>query len=1778
MPAKSPPTIAPTSGNYVKPRKPKFHTLYKAIGGGWARGQIEPLESRIFLSSAALLKPSSILPNVVAGDDSSGSLVVTAQPPATIIAGQPFGLTVTDENNDGSINTGFTGDVTISDSYGQHVYGTTTMPAVRGVAAFSGLSEDSAINGDELEASAAGLPVAYSSSFNITGASATHLVASTPSNVLANGNFSLTIVAEDQFGNIDRSFNGNITLALSANPGGASLGGTLWMPAANGAADFTDLTLNKSANGYALRATAAGLPAVTTSAFAVTDQLVVTTQPPANIVAGAPFSVVVTAEDGLGNVASSFTGSVTVANVAGNTLAGALTVNAVNGVATFTSLAEDQAASYPYLTVSAPGLPTTDTNPINVTAATATHLIVSAPSSTLVNGSFTVTADAVDQFGNIDPTFTGNVTIALSANPGNATLGGTLTIPAVAGVASFTGLTINQLGTGYTLAVSANSLRSATTAAFDMTDQLVVTTQPPASIAAGTPFGVVVSIEGGDGKVDSSFEGGVSVKDIYAYQVYGTTTVTAVNGVATFSGLTENIAINGEELQASSTGLAPVLTGAFAITGAAATHLSLSAPGFVVANGAFNLTVDALDQFGNLDPTFSGNVTLTLATNPANATLGGTLTVAAVNGVATFTGLTINKLGSGYTLQAAATGLNTGATLQFDVADQLVVTTQPPANVDVGAPFEVDVAVEDGDGVVNTSFDGSVTVQDYYGHQIYGKTTVMAVNGMASFPGLSEHVAMSGDLLEFTSNGLPNGYSNSFNDVREPATQLLIATPSSVVVNGTFGLTVDATDQYGNIDPTFNGMITLALSANPGSATLGGTLQAQAVNGVAMFSDLTINAAAGGYTLQASATGLGSVATAPFSVTYQLSVITQPPSDFAAETPFGLAVAVEDGDGAVDTSFSGTIALSDFYGHKLYGTLTALAVHGVATFSQLTEGAAINGDELEASSPGLQSTFTNPFTVTALTATQLATTAPSSVFTNRPFNLTVDAVDQNGVVDSTFNGNVTLALSANPQDATLGGTLTVQAFNGVAMFTGLTINKVGGGYTLQATTPGLTSAATTAFNVADTLVVTSQPPSTVAPEARFGLIVTAEDGLGNVDPSFTGTVTVADGVGNTLAGTISVTAVKGVATFTGLTINTVGSGYALQATSAGSASATTSAFNVADLLVVTSQPPSTVAAGASFGLIVKAENGLGTIDASFDGMVTIADAAGNTLTGTLSVPAAAGVATFTGLSESTVLSGDSLEVSSSGLTSGYSNAFTVTPPIHLIPPVGVIFAQAPTGGTAGSAINPAIVVDVVDSNNDVVTSNDSEVTLIINTGPSGANISGTFTAAAVNGVATFANVMLNTAGNYTLQATDGMLAAATSGNFTIVPAGANKLVITQQPTDTAAHDAISPAITVAVEDQFGNVVAGNTSTVTLALGASPSGASLGGTLSVAAIDGLATFSGISPSKAGAYTLSAADGALTPATSDGFSAGKMAITQEPTDVKAGAAIPIVADIQKPSGKVLAGDDSQITISIATGPSGATITGTATAAAVKGVVNFSDLSLTKAGAYTLTITDGGITASTVSFTVSAAAAADLAFVQNPTAVTAGQTIAPAITVSVTDSFGNPVTGAKVKLAIASGPAGSTLAGTLKATAQNGRATFNNISLTQSGSYTLQATHGSLTATSSDFTVSAAAADKLAFFQQPTGATVGSALAPAITVDVEDSFGNVVTTDDSNVVLTLKPSAGSPDAVLDGTLTMPAQSGQSIFSDVSLSEAGTYKLKAKDGKLTAAKSAAFSVLAAS
>ena len=289
-------------------------------------------------------------------------------------------------------------------------------------------------------------------------------------------------------------------------------------------------------------------------------------------------------------------------------------------------------------------------------------------------------------------------------------------------------------------------------------------------------------------------------------------------------------------------------------------------------------------------------------------------------------------------------------------------------------------------------------------------------------------------------------------------------------------------DGDGNTVTTATNAVTVALGSNPGGGTLSGTTTVTAVNGVATFADLRISGVGAGYTLAVSSPGLTGATSAPFSVTAgaasKLGFVVQPgPVTAGAAIAPAVTVAVQDAAGSTLTGATNPISLAigtNAGSGTLSGITTVAAVTGVATFSGLSIDKAAAGYTLAAASPGLLTATSNPFPVAAGPAGLLAfTVQPSAAPTGMPISPAVAVAirDQFGNPVTTATHSVTLTLGANPGAGTLSGTVSVAAVNGVATFSGLSIDKPGTGYTLTATAAGLTAGTSAGFNIRDPLVL-----------------------------------------------------------------------------------------------------------------------------------------------------------------------------------------------------------------------------------------------------------------------------------------------------------------------------------------------------------------------------------------------------------------------------------------------------------------------------------------------------------------------------------------------------------------------------------------------------------------------------------------------------------------------------------------------------------------------------------
>jgi len=324
---------------------------------------------------------------------------------------------------------------------------------------------------------------------------------------------------------------------------------------------------------------------------------------------------------------------------------------------------------------------------------------------------------------------------------------------------------------------------------------------------------------------------------------------------------------------------------------------------------------------------------------------------------------------------------------------------------------------------------------------------------------------------------------------------------------------VAVVDAYGNT-VTSDSSTSVSVSVSAGS--LGGTTSVTAASGVVTFSDVTY-------------TGSDSVAA---TLTYAATGLTSASGSVTASGPGAAAtIASNAGDGQSATvgttvSTAPSVLVTDSAGNAVSGVSVTFAVasgggsvassatvtsdsSGVATSPAWTLGTTAGSNTLTATSSGLSgSPVTFTATGTAAAAAQLReVTAPvagasGAVLSTQPVVRITDFYLNTVTSDSSTQ--VTVSVSG---DATLGGTTTVTAVNGVVTFTDLTlVGAVGTDYTLTFATSVLTSATATVSpsgaGTAASFVISGT--GTQAAGASQDLTITAKDSYGNTATGYTG--------------------------------------------------------------------------------------------------------------------------------------------------------------------------------------------------------------------------------------------------------------------------------------------------------------------------------------------------------------------------------------------------------------------------------------------------------------------------------------------------------------------------------------------------------------------------------------------------------------------------------------------------------------------------------------------------
>ncbi|MDH4352218.1 MAG: Ig-like domain repeat protein, partial [Gemmatimonadota bacterium] len=469
---------------------------------------------------------------------------------------------------------------------------------------------------------------------------------------------------------------------VAVAPGAGTPGGSVTVTAGS---DICIAPLSGGAGSCQLTSTTAGTKSVTGTYVATTDFLSSLSAPVSHQVNPAATTTTITSDLSTATVAGqAYTVAVSVAPVApgAGTPLGTVTVSDGTG-ATCSAPLTGGVGSCPLTSTtsgakSVTGTYLTTANYATSTSAAVPHTVNAAAADTLrAVSSLTPTGTAgsqaapaptvivVDAFGNP----VSGVSVTFTPGSGSVSAG---TVTTGTNGQATVDWTLGTTAGPQTLTVSSGTLNGSpvtftATATPGLATQLAFTRSPPASVVAGTAItpSVLVAVQDANGNTVTTSSASIAVaigSNPGTGTLSGTTTVNAVSGVATFSTLSIDQAGSPYTLTATSAPLTPATSAQFEVAVGSGNKLAFVVEPSSVVVGAPNtpaIQVAVQDAAGNTLPGATDQIALVLSNDPTGGvvTLSGAAPTNAVNGIATFTNIRLDKAAAGYALAAFGSGL-----------------------------------------------------------------------------------------------------------------------------------------------------------------------------------------------------------------------------------------------------------------------------------------------------------------------------------------------------------------------------------------------------------------------------------------------------------------------------------------------------------------------------------------------------------------------------------------------------------------------------------------------------------------------------------------------------------------------------------------------------------------------------------------------------------------------------------------------------------------------------------------------------------------------------------------------------------------------------------------------------------------------------------------------------------------------------------------------------------------------------------------------------------------
>ncbi len=692
-----------------------------------------------------------------------------------------------------------------------------------------------------------------------------------------------------------------------------------------------------------------------------------------------------------------------------------------------------------------------------------------------------------------------------------------------------------------------------------------------------------------------------------------------------------------------------------------------------------------------------------------------------------------------------------------------------------------------------------------------------------------------------------------------------ISAPAMGINDDAFEITVTAKDSYGNVVPSYSGMVHFSSSDTDTSDR---TLPADSTltDGVGVFS-VTLKAE-GSQTITATDTSTGN--SGSVTVTdpdYTKFSLTTGSSTVTAGGQTNVVVTVKNASNTTMTDYTGTVhfTLSDTASGAsvpLDYTFTS-ADGGVHTFVNAITLVSAGVATLTASDTGNSSlTGSATITVSPAAVSKLAVSGPSTASAGSAFTLTVAAKDALGNTVTGYTGTVVLSTTDAGSITTAPYTF-VPGDDGVHTFTSGVELVSAGQQTVTATDAAsgtLTGNLAVSVSPAAAAHLLVMAPGTDIGGSAMTVTVRALDAFGNAATSYTGTVhfSSTDSSATLPSDYTFIGGGQGTHVFTsGVTLATSGS-QQLTATDSGNSISGGAAVYVTSATHFAVSAPASVAAGTLATFTVSALDSNNDVVSGYTGTVQFA------LSGLTS---ALGEAvpidyTFVGGDDGAHTFSLGLSAAVSGvrtLTATDTGDTTITGSATLSVLSGAATHLAVTPGTMTSAVKSdgfGLTVTALDQFNNVASSYSGTVHFTSSDGSATLAANYTFTSgdAGVH-VFTGSAALLATTGSQTITATD---TATTSikGSAVLGVTNATHFAV-GAPSSTTAGSLLS--ITVTAQDSGNNTAAGYTGTVHFSSSDTNVAAILPANYTFAAgSNGIAVFTGIILASAGTQTITVTD--------------------------------------------------------------------------------------------------------------------------------------------------------------------------------------------------------------------------------------------------------------------------------------------------------------------------------